>query len=100
MIATRRRSSYPHVPPWGHRLAFSDVVICLSLSLYAGTLPRLCLWYEESERHLMRGAEVNGRVRAQFFVAPTHLEIARLHEEREAADDASRQPSSRALRRG
>jgi hypothetical protein len=87
------------VTPWAHRLAFSNVVICLSLS-YAGTLARLCVWYEESERHLMRGAEVNGRVLAPFFVARTHLEIARLHEEREPADDASRQPSSRALRRG
>jgi hypothetical protein len=67
------------------------------LSLYAGTLARLCRRYEESGRHLMRAAEVNGRVRAPFFLARTHLEIARLHEEREPSDDASRQADHLAL---
>jgi hypothetical protein len=67
------------------------------MSLYAGILARLCGRYEESERHLLRAAEVNDRIQAPFFLARTHLESARLYKERGQADDPIRQAHHLAL---
>jgi hypothetical protein len=67
------------------------------MSLYAGILARLCARYGESERHLLRAAEVNHRIRAPFFLARTHLELARLYLEHEQAGDRTRQAQHAAL---
>jgi DNA-binding SARP family transcriptional activator len=88
---------YTHVAPWAHLLVFTNVVSYGSMSLYAGALARLCGAYEESERHLLRAAEVNERIQAPFFVARTHLEIARLYRDRQQADDRARQAHHVAL---
>jgi DNA-binding SARP family transcriptional activator len=88
---------YPHVAPWAHLLVFSNVVTYGSMSLYAGTLARLCGRYDESERHLQRAAEVNERIQAPFFLARTHLETARVYKERGQADDRIRQAHHLAL---
>jgi DNA-binding SARP family transcriptional activator/tetratricopeptide (TPR) repeat protein len=88
---------YTHVAPWAHLLVFTNVVSYGSMSLYAGALARLCGGYEESERHLLRAAEVNERIQAPFFVARTHLEIARLYRDRQQADDRARQAHHVAL---
>ena len=61
-----------------------------SMSLYTGILARLRGLYDEAERRLLQSAEVNERIEAPFFVARTHLEIARLHAERGKSDDVER----------
>jgi hypothetical protein len=59
--------------------------------------PRLCGRYEESERHLLRAAQVNDRIQAPVFLARTHLETARLYKERGQPDDLIRQADHVAL---
>jgi hypothetical protein len=82
---------YPHVAPWAHLLAYSMGVLSYgSMSLYAGVLARLRRLYHEAERHLFQAAEVNEAINAPFFLARTHLEIARLHGESRKGDDATR----------
>jgi hypothetical protein len=88
---------YPRVAPWAHLLAYSNVFIFASISLYAGILARLCGRHDESERKLVCAVEVNDRIRAPFFLAYTHLELARLYAEREQDGDPVRHAREVAL---
>ena len=81
---------YPHLAPWAHLLGYSIGVSYGSMSLYTGILARLRRLYDEAERQLLQAAEVNERIEAPYFLARTHLEIARLHRECGNRDDAER----------